>query len=38
MEELYLKEPTMEEKQLALLESINENLIKLNREKEKVTN
>lgn len=33
-----IPEPTMEEKQLALLESINENLIKLNREKEKVTN
>lgn len=33
-----IPEPTIEEKQLALLESINENLIKLNTEKEKVTN
>lgn len=31
-------EPTFEEKQLALLQSINENLIKFNQEKEKITN
>ena len=31
-------EPTFEEKQLALLQSINENLAKLNQEKEKITN